>query len=179
MKKLTLIIYTAVIVANGLLAIVFKQYINIHVASLIPVFHIGVMLYEGYNFYVTKSVYYEGRWHSYRDDVDLKYSKDKNGDGKIKVYKPKTQTSISNIISAYTLFIGASLNIPLIVFFNYKIKLWSIGVFLICTLLSLVLSWPFASKENKRLIEADRVRSEQWKKELEEQKKREEMGRWK
>ena len=48
MKKITLIIYTAVIVATGLLALVFKQYVNVNIESLLPVFSIGGMLYVGY-----------------------------------------------------------------------------------------------------------------------------------
>ena len=89
------------------------------------------------------------------------------------------QTSLSNVISSYTVFIGASLNIPLIVFGGLYTKLWSFGIFLIVLILSVVLSFPFEYKENKKQIEADEARKEQWQKELEEQKKREEMGKWK
>jgi len=89
------------------------------------------------------------------------------------------QTSLSNIISSYTVFIGAALNIPLIVFGGLNTKLWSFGIFLLVLILGVILSFPFEYKENKKQIEADEARKEQWKKELEEQKKREEMGRWK
>jgi hypothetical protein len=50
---------------------------------------------------------------------------------------------------------------------------------LICSVVGVVFALPFAIKEGKKQIEADEARSEQWKRELEEQKKREELGKWK
>lgn len=179
MKKITLIIHTAVIVATGLLALVFKQYVNVNIESLLPVFSIGGMLYVGYKILVSKSVYRNGKWYSYGDDVDFKYSKNKNGEGSFSVYKPQVQNDPTNIIPAYTMFIGSSLNIPLIVFFDYKIKLWSIGIMLICAVLGMLLALPFDIKKTKKAVEDENQRREQWERELEEQKKREEMGKWK
>jgi len=179
MKRITFIIYAVVISATVIGAFAFKQYVNIHLESLIPLSNIGVMLYAGYQMSVSKNIYYKGKWRTYGDDVDFKYSKDKNGKGHFEVFKPQVQTSLSNIISSYTVFIGAALNIPLIVFGGLNTKLWSFGIFLLVLILSAALSFPFEYKENKKQIEADEARKEQWKKELEEQKKREEMGRWK
>lgn len=179
MKRITFIIYVAVISATLICAFAFKQYVNIHLESLIPLSNIGVMLYAGYQMSVSKNVYYKGKWRTYGNDVDFKYSKDKNGKGRFEVFKPQVQTSLSNVISSYTVFIGASLNIPLIVFGGLYTKLWSFGIFLIVLILGAVLSFPFEYKENKKQIEADEARKEQWERELEEQKKREEMGRWK
>ena len=179
MKRITFIIYTAVVAATGLFALVFKQYVNVNVESLLPLFTIATMLYAGYKTYVTRNFFYKGRWYSYGDSIDFKYSKNKSGEGSFSVYKPKAQADLTNIIPAYSMFIGASLNIPLIVFFDYKIKLWCIGIMLICGTLGFLISLPFDIKKTKEALENDEARSQQWKKELEEQKKREELGRWK
>lgn len=179
MKKITLIIYTAVIVATGLFALVFKQYVNINLESLMPLLTLATMLYAGYKTYVTRSFFYNGKWHSYGDSIDFKYSKSESGEGSFSVYKPKTQADMTNIIPAYAMFIGASLNIPLIVFFDYKIKLWCIGIMLISGIFGFLVSLPFDIKKTKKAVEDENQRREQWERELEEQKKREEMGRWK
>ena len=179
MKRITFIIYTTVVAATGLFALVFKQYVNINLESLSPLLTLATMLYAGYKTYVTRSFFYNGKWHSYGDSIDFKYSKSESGEGSFSVYKPKAQADMTNIIPAYAMFIGASLNIPLIVFFDYKIKLWCIGIMLISGILGFLISLPFDIKKTKEAIKNDEARSEQWQKELEEQKRREEMGKWK
>jgi len=179
MKKITFIIYASVIAITAIFALIFKQYVNVHIESIFPIIIIVSMLCAGRKMHVAKSYYYKGEWHSYSDSIDFKYSKNDKGEGKFNVYKPKAQPEMSNIILAYTMYIGASLNVPLIVFFNYEIKYLSFGIMLICSVVGVVFAWPFAIKEGKKQIEADEARSEQWKRELEEQKKREELGKWK
>ena len=63
--------------------------------------------------------------------------------------------------------------------FSFKVKLFSVGVMLGTYIVGCLIATPFEIMQRKRLKDADAARREQWQKELEEQKRREELGRWK
>jgi uncharacterized membrane protein (DUF106 family) len=76
--------------------------------------------------------------------------------------------------------IGAALNIPFVVFFPFGVKIGSgIMVLILSCIVSIIISGPQDRKEAQKAIEEEKARQAEWKKELEEQKKREELGRWK
>ena len=181
MKKITFIIYAVVAAATGLMALMFKQYINVNIESLLPVCILGGMMYVSYSTYNTKSYYSvaRGRMVHYTEGFDFHYSKDKDGEGSFNIQTNQKAPKKSNLISAYIEIWGASLNIPLIFLFDYKIKMLSVAVAAVTVIVSLIVTLPADIKEAKEAEKKDRERSEQWKRELEEQKKREEMGRWK
>ena len=181
MKKTTFIIYASVSVATLIFALAFRQYVNVHIESLAPAFNIVGMLYISYTTYNQKRYYSRanGRWISYTDGFDFYYSKNKKGEGDFQVQTHQKTPQKSNVISAYVIIWGASLNIPLIFLFNYKTKLLCFAVMIVTVLISAIITMPADIKETKEVEAEEKAKSERWKKELEEQKKREEMGRWK
>ena len=181
MKKLTLIVYTVMIVATGLFALTFRQYINVHIESLLPVNILCGMIYVSYSMYNTKSYYSRkrGRMVHYTEGFDFHYAKDKNGEGSFNIQTNQKAPRKSNVISAYIEIWGASLNIPLIFLFDYKIKMLSVAVAIVTTLAATIVTLPSDIKESREAEKEDKARREQWEMELEEQKKREEMGKWK
>ena len=144
-----------------------------------PVAVMVYMLLIGYSSYKHRTYFRHGRWHSYSDSFDFKYSKNSKGEGNFQIIDSRKGPDIVNLILGYTMFIGASLNIPLIVFGSFIIKMFSVAVMLIALGVGIVASLPIEIKETKQAKEAEKAKYEQWEKELEEQKKREELGRWK
>ena len=179
MKKIIFIIYAAVIALTTLMAFCFKQYVFIGAESLIPVIIMASMLFLGYTSYKGKLYYRGGRWRSYSDSFDFKYRKNSEGEGEFQIIDSGGLPDMTSKILGYTAFIGASLNIPLIIFFSFKVKLFSVGVMLGTYIVGCLIATPFEIMQRKRLKDADAARREQWQKELEEQKRREELGRWK
>ena len=151
MKKLIFIIYTAVIVATGLCALVFKEHLNIGIASIYPIASILLMVFLGW-------VIHTGHISS---------------SGRICI--KKRDVSKSNVICGYVLYICAIAPIPLVFFFDVYVKLLSFFTFLVPSFIGLIIDVYFLVKE-KRAIKVKRDARRQ---KLEEQKKREEMGRWK
>ena len=180
MKKITFIIYASVIAITAIFALIFKQYVNVHIESLIPAYVFVGMLYAGYSAYRSKSFFRHGRWHTYTHTFDFKYSKDKKGEGEFEIVKPSTPPDKISLICTYSMIWGAAFLIPFIVFFKYEIKMYSsLVVILITALINIFVSLPLVIKETKQAKEAEKAKYEQWEKELEEQKKREELGKWK
>ena len=182
MKRIIFIIYTVVIAATILFGLAFKEQIVIGIESLIPIGAMAYMLFVGAINFNEKKGYYtyqHGRLKYYHKNVGLKYTKDSNGEGVFQKTNEDEAPDFTSRILAYSLFIGAALNIPFIVFFPFEIKLFTIVIFLISCAVSFVISLPHDIKESKKAIEEEKARQAEWKKELEEQKKREELGRWK
>ena len=179
MKKIILIIYAAVIGITALTALCFKKYVVIGAESLIPVIIMASMLFLGYTSYKGRLYYRGGRWRTYSDSFDFRYRKNSKGEGEFQIVDSGRAPDMTNKILGYTAAIGASFNIPLIIFFSFKIKLICVGVMLGTYIVGVLIATPFEIMERKRLKDADEARRAQWQKELEEQKKREEMGKWK
>ncbi len=180
MKKLTLIIYTAVIAATGLSALIFKEYLNIVIDSLIP---LGVTVAQiCIGLLIKNNIIYLRGGDLYRvKSSDFKYSKNDRGEGEFNVVNShrrgpgkKAQT-----ILGYAFILAGALSIPIIFFFPITVKWYSLGLILVPMILGSVAAIPADLKETKAAIEEQRALEEQWQKELEEQKKREEMGKWK
>ena len=179
MKKITFIIYASVIALTGLCALAFSKYLSVNIYSLLPVGIIVYMIYMGFEAFTSRMYYKNGRWRTRSVGFDFKYSKSANGEGNFEVYNPIKSAGLSNKLMAYSLFLGASLNIPLIFFFDYKIKLFSIGILIVSGLVGGLLALPHDLKAQREIEEAEKAKHEQWERELEEQKKREELGKWK
>ncbi len=180
MKKISFIIYASVIAATGLSALVFKEYLNIIIDSLIP---LGVTVAQiCIGLLIKNNIVYLHGGDLYRvRNGDLKYSKNDRGEGEFNVVNSyrrgpgkKAQT-----ILGYAFILAGALSIPIIFFFPITVKWGSIGLILVPMILGSVAAIPADIKETKAAIEEQRALEEQWKKELEEQKRREEMGRWK
>ena len=179
MKKITFLIYTFIIATTGIFALIFKQHLVIGLESLIPIAIMAYMLFIGYSSYKHRTYFRHGRWHSYSDSFDFKYSKNSKGEGKFQIIDSREGPNVVNLILGYTMFIGAALNIPLIIFGSYIIKAFSVAIILVALGVGIVASLPIEIKETKQAKEAEKAKYEQWKRELEEQKKREELGKWK
>ena len=180
MKKLTLIIYTAVIAATGISALVFKDHLNIIIDSLIP---LGVTVAQICIGLLIKNdiIYFRGTDLYRVKSNDFKYSKNDRGEGEFKMVNShrrgpgkKAQT-----ILGHAFILAGALSIPIIFFFPITVKWYSIGLVLVPVIFGSAAAIPADLKETRAAIEEQRAKEDQWKRELEEQKKREEMGRWK
>ena len=181
MKKLTLIIYTAVIVATGLCALIFKEHLNIVIESLIP---LGVTVYNIVFGSLMKNgvVYLSGGRFRSALNSDFKYSKNSRGEGEFEVvdYHRRGAGKKAKDLLGYILVFAGVLSIPFIFFFPITVK-WgsSICLVLFPLMIGSVVAIIADVYEKKALLEEQRAQEKQWKKELEEQKKKEELGRWK
>lgn len=184
MKRIILIIYTVVIAAAILFGLAFKGQIVIGLESLIPIGVMAYMLWYGsveYNKKKGRYYYREGRLYHYQpSSFDFKYSKDSEGDGTFERTHADEEPDPTSRIFAYCMIIGAAFNIPFVALFPYGVKIGGgIVVFILSCIVGIIISGPQDRKESKKAIEEEKARQAQWKKELEEQKKREELGRWK
>ena len=189
MKKIIFIIYTAVIVATGLCALVFNEKLNIVIDSLVPTgvflfcFCIGCMLLSGHAYFWGGRI----RTTTYRYRFvggDFKYSKDKHRKGSFDPVnadsESKARRSIHNVILGYLFIIFAAVTIPLIFFFTLYVKWWvSLAIFFVSFLSSTAVNAVVDILGWKRGRNAEHAKESAWQKELEEQKRREEMGKWK
>ena len=79
----------------------------------------------------------------------------------------------------YAYIITGAIPIPAILFFKMTVKWGSIGLILIPLIIGTTLAFVSDMKETKAALEEQMAKEDQWRKELEEQKRREEMGKWK
>ena len=188
MKKIIFIIYAAVIAATAITALVFNEKLNIIIDSIVPAgvcllyFCLGCLLLSG------RAYFWGGRLRitcTYRfAGGDFKYSKDKRGKGRFDSVNADSESaarrSITNIISGYLFIISAAATIPLIFFFSLYVKWWaSLAIFFVTFISSTAVSAVVDILGWKRTRNAQQAKEAAWQKELDEQKKREEMGRWK
>lgn len=180
MKKIIIIIYAVVAVATGLCALVLKDYLNITVFSLFPV---GVMLVHIILGLLAKNNvihFRRGRFYVFSVD-DFKYSKNSHGKGEfqsVESNRRDTDKKTQNIIGYGFIIVGA-LALPFIFFFPIEAKCGCIGLLLIPVIVGRVVDVYATAMKKKADIAMAKARSEQHQRELEEQKKREEMGYWK
>jgi hypothetical protein len=180
MKKITFLIYTFVIAITGIFALTFKERLNIVIDSLIPV---GVMIIQFICGLLIKcDIYYSHGGRLFRlDDTDFKYRKNERGEGKFvesAPARPAPSKKTKDIIG-YSLMLCAAFYIPFIFFFSVGAKWCSPNIFVVASLVAGLLNILHVIKEFKAELEDERIRSEARRRELEEQKKREELGRWK
>ena len=180
MKKITFLIYTFVIATTGICAMIFKERLNIVIDSLIPV---GVMIIQFICGLLMKcDIYYSHGGRRFRlDDTDFKYRKNERGEGKFvesAPARPAPSKKTKDIIG-YSLMLCAAFYIPFIFFFSVGAKWCSPNIFVVASLVAGLLNILSIIKEFKTELEDERIRSEARRRELEEQKKREELGKWK
>lgn len=137
---------------NVLSAFVFYKHLHISVLSLLPVALIAVMLFQ--------AIYYKKG--TPESDVSTAY-----GSG----FNKKEQSSLLKYASK-TLFTGFPLLIPFVFFFTDAIKILSVLVYI----LSFAAGIIYYRIKHKDELE-DRINEE--KRQLEEQIKKEEQGKWK
>ena len=180
MKKITFIIYASVIAITAICAMIFKERLNIVIDSLIPVGAIIVQFICG--LLIKSDIYYFHGGRLYRvNNTDFKYRKNERGEGQFVESTPvrhapskKTQN-----VMGYSLMLCAVFYIPFIFFFPIIAKWSSPAIFFVSSILGALLNIPRNIKEFKAELEDERIRSEARRRELEEQKKREELGKWK
>lgn len=187
MKKIIFIIYATVISATFLCALMLKEHLNIVIDSLIPAGVCVLQLYFGW-LLVKGYAYISGgklRWAYFRNfyNGDLKFTKNERGKGSFeKVGRLSGENEYekrSRMLSGYVFLIFAAAAIPFIFFFTPRTKFGSLGILLASIVLATVINAvvDMSAVANERKIQ--RKNDEQWAKELEEQKRREEMGKWK
>ena len=180
MKKITFITYLSVIAITAICAMIFKERLNIVIDSLIPV---GAMIVQFICGLLIKcDVYYSLGGRLYRvNDTDFKYRKNERGEGQFVESAPvrHAPSKKTQDIMGYSLMLCAAFYIPFVFFFPIIAKWSSPAIFFVSSIVGALLNIPRSIKEFKAEIEDEKIRSEARRRELEEQKKREELGRWK
>lgn len=173
MKKTIILIClaTAFIVAG--IAIFVPQYLSLSIYSAIPLI---AAIYMGVG---AACMYYYGDFTRHTIsrnffDIDFKYSKS-GGEGKFHFIRDKA-TPGHAIGFVYFYIFAAVLEIAFVFFFPYPVKIAVGGaVFIISPLIQLL----FQARQFSHRVKAARDEKEAEDRELEEQKRREEMGKWK
>lgn len=180
MKKVIFSVYAIAAVITCACAFIFEDQLNICIDSLIPmavlVIHIvlGVLL-------IKDVIYFYGGKVRMLHNVDFKYRKDESGEGKIEVvdaYKT-AHSSKERFAVGYTFLLCGAVAIPFVFFFTVGAKWASIALLLIPTTIGSAIAIFLNFKELHDDVKMLGEENERHKKELEEQKKREELGRWK
>ena len=184
MKKVIFIIYTAMIAIMGICALAFREQLNICIDSVIPAAVLAVHLILGVLLLKDVLLWGTSRFHvmlNVNTNKDFKYVKDENGEGRLEYMddrraacRKKERTAVG-----YTFLISGALAIPFIFFFPIAAKWVSIALFMIPTFIGSGVAMFFTFKELRDDMKVMDKEYEKQKKELEEQKKLEEMGRWK
>lgn len=185
MKKIIIIIYAVVIAATGICALTLRDQVNISVDSLFPVsifvydLILGILL--GFRVLFLHGNRFKTRTFM---DSDFKYSKSKDGEGSIEmvdrdVKKVRISDRNSQILSS-VLLIGGAVSIPFIFLFSFKVKFIATLILLTVVVVAIYLiSFISNMIEMKRAVAELKEKEAREQKELEEQRKREEMGYWK
>lgn len=181
MKKIVIITYAAISVITGACALIFNKQLNITVDSLVPAFVLifntvlGFLILNG-NYFLDG-----GRW-CFRLKSDYKYSKGEYGKGSFKGLEYRRydwRTTKAEKILAYVFLFIAAATVPCIFFFPIPVKWICLAVVIIEIFpVSFVTSLCITGTRIKKDVDESRARTEQYEKELEEQKKKEEQGRW-
>jgi hypothetical protein len=157
----------------------FEDKLNIAFESLIPAYvlisHIifGILLVKGI------LQFWGGKIRM--AESDFKYKKDESGKGSfeaVHTYK-STRFDKDRMIVGYTFLISGAFAIPFVFFFPFVAKLVSVVLLWIPTIVGNAISLSSNFKDLHDSVQKSDEEYENQKKELEEQKKREELGRWK
>ena len=179
-KKIIILIYTISVAATALCALIFRSHINITPDSIAPV---AVTLFCVIMGLLIKSdilCFRGGRFRYTKSEVGFKYSKNKYGEGEFTktVFRNAPDRRVQSVFGCAYIITGA-LPIPAVFFFSMTVKWGSIGLILIPLIIGTTLAFVSDMKETKAALEEQMAKEDQWRKELEEQKRREEMGKWK
>ena len=180
MKKIIFAVYAMVTAITCVCAFIFEDQLNIVVDSLIP---LGVMVvHVALGILLLKEIaYFYGGKVRMLSNVDFKYKKDERGDGKLEVvdHYRAAHNGKERIAVGYTFLISGAFAIPFMVFFPIATKWASIALFFIPTFIGsgIAIFLNFKGLRDDMKMMGDEY--EKQKKELEDQRKREELGRWK
>ena len=179
------IIYSVVIAGAGIFALAFQDQLDVGVGSLLPAAVLAYALTVGLLLRF-RVLCLRGNRLRIRTfvDFDFKYSKGKDGKGSIDMVDPDSKRvrisdRNSQILSSVLLISGA-VAVPFIFLFSFNVK--SVATMILCVVVG---GATCLIEVISMVIEIKRAGSEQNGKdsremqELEEQKKREEMGYWK
>ena len=180
MKKIIFIVYTAVFAATGLCALAFREQVHIVIDSLIPVGVLLVHIILGM-LLVKEIAYFYGGKIRMLSDVDFKYKKDPSGEGNLEIVNSyrKARGKKERLAVGYAYLLCGALAIPFIFFFKIGAKWASIGLLLFSAFLGSAIAIVFHFIETRAEMKAMNEVYKQQQKELEDQKKREELGKWK
>ena len=190
MKKIIFIIYASVIAVTGICAMIFKESLNIAIDSLVPAgvclmyFGLGYMLISGSAYFWGGKIRLSYMHRSRFSGGDFKYSKNSRGEGSFESatsdFHIAARNSITNKIVGYIFLISSAATIPIIFFFTLYVKWWaSIAIFFASFISALAVNAVVDITVLKKARNAELEKKAAWQRELEEQKKREEMGKWK
>jgi len=179
-KKIIILLYTVSVAATALCALIFRSHINIILDSLAPAAVILFCVIMGLLIKSDIICFRGGRFRYTKSEVGFKYSKNKYGEGEFTktVLRNAPDIRVQNVFG-YSYIIAGAIPIPAVFFFPITVKWGSIGLILIPLLIGTAMAFVLDMKETKAAIEEQRAKEDQWRKELEEQKRREEMGKWK
>lgn len=190
MKKIIFIIYVSVIAVTAICAMIFKESLNIAIDSLVPAgvclmyFGLGYMLISGSAYFWGGKIRLSYMHRSRFSGGDFKYSKNSRGEGSFESPNPDfhsaARNSITNKIVGYIFLISSAATIPIVFFFTLYVKWWaSIAIFFASFISALAVNAVVDITVLKKARNAELEKKAAWQRELEEQKKREEMGKWK
>lgn len=186
--KITIAVYAIVALATGICAAVFRDNIDLSLFSAIPAVVLifsavwGLMLIKG-------ALYlFAGKWRLdlryYKNEYEYENDEDVKNETRIDRFVKRSIRSNNRFLATvqpilgYILIMCGALTVPCIFFFSELIKLSTLGIPILFAIFSLVFSILLDAKQVKEDITSEKERSKRHQKELEEQKKKEEQGRW-
>ena len=173
MKKVILIVYAVSAVLAGAVAVIFPQFVDVSIYSVFPFIGAAYMAVGSVFMYC----FGEFNRHTLSRRVfgfDFKYSK-RSGKGEFDVISERgVKAGFSVYVLIYAIISAAA--VPFVIFFPYVVK---IGFALVVLVISPLIQLSIEARAVSQKIKSDVESSEREKQELDEQKKREEMGKWK
>lgn len=159
--------FAAAIAGNLILYLVFKKYLTVTAASLAPIVAIVLLVWEAFSS--------RKKENFMQSILSARFSKSDEGGIFKREKASKFDTDMDKVEEA-VLLAFSSLPIPFIFLFPGKVKV--IASVVICLLAGTICDILLA-KRRKEIYRAEQEKIEREEKELEEQKKREELGKWK
>ena len=173
MKKVILIVYAVSAVLVGAVAVIFPQFVDVSIYSVFPFIGAAYMAVGSVFMYC----FGEFNRHTVSRRLfgfDFKYSK-KNGEGEFDIVTGrKDKVGYNGYVLLYAVI--SAVEIPFIFFFPYYAKVSSaLALLIISPIIQVTLEVKGMSQRIKGAIDEKELQ----KQELDEQKRREEMGKWK
>ena len=179
MKKIAFIIYAAVIAATLFLASAFRDSVNTSIFSVVPSVVSVIMAVLGHCAEIGRIDRSGDVRLSRFANMDFKYSKSKSGEGSFEMIERKYPTGRFNKLYAGIYYVGGLIPIPFIFFLSTTAKIGTIAVFLLAEFICTCIALPVNIIDRKRRAEQEILRQRELDRELEEQRRREQMGKWK
>ena len=179
MKKVIIMLYFAFLAATILCCNLLAEYVIVSIFSVVPAILSVIMLIFG----LFAQTYGIGRGGKLRlskfSRLDFKYSKTNDGKGEFDVIKTRESVNKYDKLYAYIYYICGLIPIPFVFFFSTFAKLSMIALFLVVESTVALISIVISFYELKRQSEIDLQRQRELDRELEDQRRREQMGKWK